>query len=114
MAGIVSVEVVERWVFGDLASSEFDDEDQNRVLEDLDELQKHLAVWNRQLTKCVEILSDTGDETIYRRREGGLRSFFVRRGDTLYCIGVGKRRTAYERDLTQIVARAEEHDPNIQ
>lgn len=109
MADIESVEVVERWVFDDLSSSAFDEQERKRVLADFDELEKQLTTWDRELTRCVDVLSGTGDETIYRRREGDLRSYFVRSTDTLYCIGVGKRKTTYERDLTQVVARADEH-----
>ena len=66
-------------------------------------------MWGRQLTKCVKILSNTGDETVYRRREGDLRSYFIRDGDTLYCIGIGKRKKTFDRDLTRVVERAKEH-----
>ena len=109
MGGIDSVEIVEKWVNADLSSSTFSEEETERVLNDIDELEEHLTVWGRRLTKCVKILSDTGNETIYRRREGDLRSYFIRAGDTLYCIGIGKRKKTFDRDLTQIVERAEEH-----
>ena len=95
--------------FADLSSSTFSEGEQERVLDGIDELEEHLTVWGRQLTKCVKILSNTGDETVYRRREGDLRSYFIRDGDTLYCIGIGKRKKTFDRDLTRVVERAKEH-----
>jgi len=108
MGDIDSVELVEKWVSADLSSATFSQEEQERVLDDIDELEEHLTVWGRRLSRCVKILSDTGNETIYRRREGHLRSYFIRAGDTLYCIGIGKRKKTYDRDLARIVERAEE------
>ena len=109
MGDIESVKLVEKWVFADLSSSTFSEQEQERILDDIDELEEHLTVWGRRLTKCVKILSDTGSETIYRRREGDLRSYFIRKGNTLFCIGIGKRKKTFDRDLTQIVERAKEH-----
>jgi hypothetical protein len=109
MGDIESIELVDRWVFDDLSSSAFSDEERKRVLDDIDTLAEHLTVWDRDLNRCVDILSGTSDVTIYRRRAGDLRSFFVRTDDTLYCIGVGKRRSTYDRDLGAIQNRAREH-----
>lgn len=106
---IQSVELVERWVFADLSSSAFEDQDREEVLDDLDELEDHLTVWNRDLTKCVGILEGTGGETIYKRRTGDLRSYLIREEDTLYCIGVGKRKKTYDRDLGKMISRALDH-----
>lgn len=105
MTGIKSVELVDRWVFDDFRRSAFDDRDQRELLEDIDQMEKNIKTWGRELTDCVDMLSGTS-ETIYRRRQGDLRSYFVRDGDTLYCIGVGKRKTTYDRDLDQIDRRA--------
>jgi len=109
MGDIERVELVDRWVFDDLSSSAFSDEERERALDDIDTLEAHLTVWDRDLNRCVDILSGTGTVTIYRRRAGDLRSFFVREDDTLYCIGVGKRRSTYDRDLGDVRDRAEEH-----
>lgn len=108
MGEIEAVELVEKWVFQDLSASTFSDDERKRVLDDLDELEENLVVWERPLTKCVKILNTQSGETIYRRREGHLRSFLIREGTTLYCIGVGKRGTTYDRDLDDVVERAEE------
>ena len=107
MGNIDSVELVEKWVFADLSSSTFSKEE--RALDDINQLEEHLTVWDRRLTECVKILSNTGNETVYRRREGDLRSYFIRDGDTLYCIGIGKRKKTFDRDLTRVVERAGEH-----
>lgn len=112
MNEIGSVELVERWVFADLSSSTFSRDEQRRVLDDIDRLEEHLTTWNRSLTNCVEILSNTESETIYRQRSGDLRSYFVRRGNTLYCVGVGKRKTTYDRDLTRVIERVNEYRGN--
>lgn len=109
MGNIDSVELVEKWVSADLSSSTFSKEEQERALDDIDQLEEHLTVWDRRLTECVKILSNTGNETVYRRREGDLRSYFIRDGDTLYCIGIGKRKKTFDRDLTRVVERAREH-----
>lgn len=108
MGSIESVEIVERWVFNDLVSSTFDGSERQRVLNDLEELEDQLVTWDRDLLRCVEIVTTSGDVTVYRRRVGDLRSFFVRRGSTLYCIGVGKRRTVYSRSLDKLDRRAAE------
>jgi hypothetical protein len=94
MGDIDSVELVEKWVSADLSSATFSQEEQDRVLDDIDELEEHLTVWGRRLTRCVQILSDTGNETIYRRREGDLRSYFIRAGIrcTVLESGSGRRR----------------------
>jgi mRNA-degrading endonuclease RelE of RelBE toxin-antitoxin system len=109
MAEIDSVELVERWVFADLSSSAFSEEEKREALDDLDELEEQLVTWGRPLTKAVSILTTSGDHTVYRRRQGDLRAYLIRDGSTLYCIGIGKRKTTYERDLSTIQERAREH-----
>jgi len=110
-AQIDAVELVEEWVFRDLESGGFTDDDQREILDDLDDLEEQLVTWGRPLGKCLKILTDVGDQTVYRRRQGDFRSYLIRHGDTLYCIGVGERDTTYERDLEQIGARADAFDP---
>jgi len=97
----------DEFVFADLSSDAFSTEEEKTVLDDLSELREHLTVWDRDLTKCVSILTTDGQETIYRRRAGDLRSYCIRRGSTLWVIGVGKRRKTYDRDLDTIIDRAE-------
>jgi len=104
--GVDRVTLIEKWVFEDLSSSAFTRDHQRKILADIDDLEADLTTWNRPLTKCFSILSNTGSETIYRRRVGDLRSYFVRRKETMYCIGVGKRKNTYERDLDRIIERA--------
>jgi mRNA-degrading endonuclease RelE of RelBE toxin-antitoxin system len=104
-----SVEFVDRWVYKDLSEGRFTDADQREILNDLDELEDQLVTWERPLRKCVKMLTTAGDHTIYRRRQGDARSYLIRDGNTLYCIGIGKRDTTYERDLDQIAERAASH-----
>lgn len=110
MAEIDAVELVEKWVREDLSASTFSDDERREFLDDVDDLEEQLTTWGRPLTKCVNMLTTSGGETVYRRRQGDLRGYFVRRGSTLYCIGVGKRKTTYDRDLDTIQKRAREHD----
>jgi hypothetical protein len=109
MMEIESVELVEKWVFEDLSSSAFSDEEAARVLDDIDEMGEKLSMWGRPLHKCASMISGISTVTVYRRREGDLRSYFVRDGDTLYCIGVGKRKKTYDRDLDTIAQRGEDY-----
>lgn len=88
----------------------FDHAEREQVLDDLEELEDHLVTWDRDLLRCVDIVTTRGEVTVYRRRVGDLRSFFVRQGSTLYCIGVGKRRTVYDRTLDTLDRRAAEMD----
>jgi len=108
MGEIDAVVLVEKWVFRDLSSSTFTDEERERVLDDLDEMEGKLVTWDRPLHKCVTQPTGTSSVTVYRRREGNLRSYLVRDDDTLYCIGVGKRKKTYDRDLDTIEERAKE------
>ncbi|MDY6775352.1 MAG: hypothetical protein SV253_04645 [Halobacteria archaeon] len=107
---ITSVELVEKWVYKDLQSG-FTAREQEEILDDLDDLEDQLTVWSRSLPNAVDILNDVAGKTVYRRRQGGFRSYLIRQGDTLYCIGIGKRDTTYERDLKQIEKRADSYDP---
>jgi mRNA-degrading endonuclease RelE of RelBE toxin-antitoxin system len=109
MGGIDAVELVEEYVFSDLSSSTFSDDQREQFLDDVDKLEEDLTVWDRQLTQCVTILTTPSSETVYRRRVGDLRGYYIREGSTLYCIGVGKRKTTYDRDLDTIRRRAGEH-----
>lgn len=108
MAEIESVELVEKWVYRDLSASSFTDAEAERVLDDLDGMEEDLVTWDRPLHKCVSNISGMGAVTVYRRREGDLRSYLVRDGDTLYCIGVGKRKKTYDRDFETIEERAKD------
>jgi hypothetical protein len=45
-----------------------------------------------------------------RRRAGDLRGYHIREGDTLYCIGMGKRKTTYDRGLDTVGERARNPD----
>jgi mRNA-degrading endonuclease RelE of RelBE toxin-antitoxin system len=107
-SSIQSVEIVKQYVLQDLDSPSFSDEARQKVLDDIDEVERQLTTWDRPITKAMSILSDTDGFTVYRRRQGDLRSYFIREEDTLYCVGVGKRDTTYDRDLETIVARAVE------
>lgn len=109
-SGITSVELVKRWVFADLSSGTFTDQDKRDVLEDVDDLEEDLVQWGRPLMKCVGHLEVNSPKTVYKRRDGDLRCYYIRRGDTLYCIGVGKRKKTYDRDLQRMVTRAEDFD----
>jgi hypothetical protein len=107
---IEAVELVEEHVFADLSASTFDDLEREPFLDDVDELAEQLTTWGRPLTKCVSILTTPDAETVYRRRAGNLRGYYIREGDTLYCIGVGKRKTTYDRDLDTVRERARNLD----
>lgn len=106
MAGVDSVELVEKWVQKDLSRSIFTDEEKRRVLDDIDKIEEDLTLWDRDLLKCVSIVKEIDSVTVYRSKPGDLRSYFIREGTTLYCIGVGKRRTTYDRDLGTMEERA--------
>ncbi|QLG30044.1 hypothetical protein HUG10_20800 (plasmid) [Halorarum halophilum] len=95
------------YVFSDLSSSKFSDQDKEDVLDDVDELREQLTTWNRYLNQSLGTLTTDGPHTVYRRRVGDLRSYFVRDGDTLWCIGVGERKNTYDRDLDKIIKRAD-------
>jgi hypothetical protein len=99
-----SVNLISEFVEQDLASDRFSDQDRRDFLNDVNELERQLTTWDRDLTKCCEILEDT-PITIYRRRQGDIRHFYVRDGDTLHFIGVRKRNTVYDRHLDTIVER---------
>lgn len=108
MGEISSVELVDRWVFDDLSSNTFTDEDRTEILDDIDDLERQLTVWDRPLRKAVDILEGTGAETIYYRRQGPFRTFYLREGDTLKCIGVARRPSAYDRGIGSLIERAKE------
>lgn len=103
-----SVEVIEEWLLRDLSSSKFTDDEKRDILDLIDKIEEDLTVWDRDLTKIVSPLKNTGSVTVYRGRTGDLRCYFVRDQNTLYCIGAGKRKKTYDRDLKQIKERAEE------
>ncbi|WP_135853416.1 hypothetical protein [Halorussus salinus] len=107
--GIGDVVLVKKWVFEDLSSSSFGKEEKEAILDGVDDIREDLVTWNRPITKCLKILENTGSETIYRSRDGDLRSYYVRRGGTMYCIGAGKRRNTYERDLPRMVERSKDY-----
>lgn len=108
MGEITSVELVDRWVFEDLSADTFTDQDRREILADIEELREQLTVWDRQLTQAVDILEATGGETIYKRRQGEFRTFYIRESDGLYCIGVARRPKAYDRGLATLIERARE------
>lgn len=107
--GIENVALVKKWVFNDLSSSVFSNEEKEAVLGGVDEIREDLVTWDRPITKCLKMLGNTGSETIYRSRDGDLRSYYVRRGGTMYCIGAGKRRNTYKRDLSRMVERSKDY-----
>lgn len=108
MGAIENVELVERWVFDDLSASAFSDEERARALAGIDDLEEDLVTWERPLRRVLRQIEHPGTTTVYRRREGDLRLYFVRQESTLYCIGVGKRKTTYDRDLDTVVDRADD------
>jgi hypothetical protein len=111
MGEIEAVGNVEPWVFRDLKSSNFSDDERRDALDGIDKVEEDLVTWGRPVLRVLEIVEHTGDKTVYRYRDDPLRLFFIRKGDTMYCIGVGKRKTTYDRDLSQISKRADNHPP---
>lgn len=107
MTGIESVKLREALVRKDIEDGGFTDEEVEEILGDIDKLEENLVTWGRSLTDTTDILTTQTDRNIYKRRQGQYRSFFVRDGATLYCIGVGGRDTVYDRDLDAIEERAE-------
>lgn len=105
--GIGDVELVTRWVKDDLSNSTFTDQNRKRILDDVDDLEKDLVTWNRPIQKCLKKLQTSGSETVYGRRIGNFRAFYIRRGSTMYCIGVGKRKNTYQQDLDRMEDRAD-------
>lgn len=112
MGEIESVETVEEWVFRDLSSSNFSDEERRIALDGIDDVSDGLVTWERPIGKVLTQIEHAGEKTVYRYRKGDIRLFFIRKGATMYCIGVGKRKTTYDRDLTQISKRSENHPPD--
>ncbi len=98
-------------VSDDLA--QFDPPEQERILGDHDrgiqKVERKVEEWGADFRNYVTPLTVATDETVYRQQIGksDYRAYYVRREDTLWCIGVGKRDTTYERDLDSIVNRAE-------
>jgi mRNA-degrading endonuclease RelE of RelBE toxin-antitoxin system len=111
MAQIEQVETVEEWVFRDLSSSNFNDEEQRTALAGVDDVEEDLVTWGRPIRKVMKQVEHQGNKTVYRYRKGDLRLYFIRKGDTMYCIGIGKRKKTYDRDLEQMSKRANEHPP---
>jgi len=114
MGQIEQVETVEEWVFRDLSSSNFSDEERETALDGIDDVEEDLVIWDRPIHKVMSQVEHQGDKTVYRHRESDLRLYFIRKGNTMYCIGVGKRKKTYDRDLDQISDRADEHPPTNQ
>ncbi|WP_115864041.1 hypothetical protein [Halorussus litoreus] len=98
-------------VYDDL--EQFDPPEQERILEDDDsgirKPESKVETWDADFRNYVTPLTTGSNETLYRQRIGksDYRADYVRRADTLWCIGVGERDTTYERDLDVIVKRAE-------
>lgn len=111
MGDIEHVEVVERWVFDDLSSSTFSREECSRPIEAIEDLETDLVTWNRPIHAVLQHIEHPGSRTVYRHREGDLRLYFIRDEATMYCIGVGKRKNTYERDIGQVGERADNHEP---
>ena len=111
MGQIEQVETVEEWVFRDLSSSNFSDEEQRTALAGIDDVEEDLVTWERPIHKVMEQVKHQGNKTVYRYRKGDLRLYFIRKGDTMHCIGIGKRKNTYDRDLEQIGKRADKHPP---
>lgn len=91
---------------------QFDPPEQERILGDDDrgirKLESKIETWNADFRNYVTPLTTRSDETIYRQRIGktDYRAYYVRKDNSLWCIGIGHRDTTYERDLDTIVARA--------
>lgn len=98
-------------VYDDL--QQFDPPEQQRILGDDDKgiqkIETKVGNWGADFHSYVSQLTVTSDETVYRQQIGktDYRAYYVRRGDTLWCIGVGERDTTYQRDLEAIIKRAE-------
>ena len=112
MGQIEDVEVVEEWVYRDLSSGNFGSAEQERALDGIDDLETDLVTWERPVHNVLDQIEYGGETTVYRRRAGDLRLYFIRKGETMYCIGVGKRPTTYDRDIEQISNRADNHPPD--
>jgi mRNA-degrading endonuclease RelE of RelBE toxin-antitoxin system len=111
MAEIESVEVSKEWIHRDFSSSGFTKEEQQMAADAFEEVQDQLVTWDRPVRNAMKQIEHQGDKTIYRHRKGHLRLFFIRKGDTLYWIGVGKRDVIYDRDISIISKRADNHPP---
>lgn len=109
---IDAVENVEEWVLRDLKSSNFSDDERRAALDAIDNVEEDLVTWDRPIFKVLETVTHQGERTVYRYRDDPLRLYFIRKGNTMYCIGVGKRKKTYDRDLNQISKRAESHPPD--
>jgi mRNA-degrading endonuclease RelE of RelBE toxin-antitoxin system len=112
MGQIEQVETVEEWVFRDLSSSNFSDEERETALDGIDDVKEDLVTWDRPIHKVMEQVEHQGNNTVYRYRKSDLRLYFIRKADTMYCIGVGKRKKTYDRDLEQMSKRGDEHPPD--
>jgi len=110
--GIEAVENVEEWVLRDLKSSNFSDDERRDALDAIDDVEEDLVTWDRPIFKILETVNHQEEKTVYRYRDDPLRLYFIRKGDTMYCIGVGKRKKTYDRDLDQISKRADNHPPD--
>ena len=106
MTGIETVTLVSEWVEADFDGGGFEPHECEEVLADVDRLREQLLTWDRDPRDCTERLTGRS-ETVYRRRQGGFRIYFARQGSVLYCVGVGRRRTTYDRDLDRIDRRIE-------
>lgn len=110
MYNVGSIELVEGWVFEDLQA--FDPEDQERILERIDELEENVCTWGRDYRKVLDEVSGVSSDVkpVYRLVIGKskFRVYFIRDGESLYCIGCGKRDTTYKRDIGTIQRRARE------
>jgi hypothetical protein len=111
MGEIESVVVTEEWVYRDLSSSNFSKEEAQIAVDATKEVRDHLTNWDRAVHNTLDQITHASDKTVYKQRKGPLRIFYIREGSTMYCIGVGKRGVVYDRDLSQIVERAENHPP---
>lgn len=98
-------------VYDDL--QQFDPPEQKRILGDDDKgiqkIETKVEKWDADFRSFVTPLTVASGETVYRQQIGktDYRAYYVRRDDTLWCIGVGQRDTTYERDLDTVVNRAE-------
>lgn len=106
---IEDVTLLEKWVFADLSTSSFSDDERSRILDDVDDLEEDLVMWDRPIRKCLKPVQHPDEVTVYRRQIGDLRSYYLRDGDTLYCIGAGKRKSTYKQDLDRILGRAKDY-----
>jgi mRNA-degrading endonuclease RelE of RelBE toxin-antitoxin system len=104
MVNVENVVIIQRWILEDL--SNYDPPEQREIIAGLEDVEEKIETWNRDFHQIMSPLKATGTETIYRYRIRDFRAYYVRRDDTLYCIGVGPRKKTYDRDMGRMKDRA--------